>query len=276
MVSYIGSKNRISKFIIPFIPNDIETYVEVFGGAYWVYFNMDLKKFPNLKTIVYNDINPLNSNLFKCVQEDPNKLFELCEYIPIENEELYYQYQKELFPTPIINEPDYHMAYKYVYLLSQLWSGNNPEKGKMVRNGGYISKSNAVYLGKFDIFRNKLQDEKWIKMFQSINFVENMDYKDVINKYDSPTTYFYIDPPYYNTEKYYSNHQFGINEHIELISLIKTMNGKFSLSYYDFDLLSEWLPKDKYRWESKEFTKSSGIRKGKTPSKGLELVIMNY
>ena len=275
MINYIGGKNRISKFIIPFIPTDIETYVEVFGGAGWVYFNMDITKYPNLKTIVYNDINPLNSNLFKCVQEDPHKLLEVCKDIPYEDDELFYQYQKELFPTPNIIEPNYEMAYKYVYLLTQVWSGNNPEKARLVKKGGYINK-NGIYVSKFDMFRNKLKETKWTDKMKSITYVEKMDFKELISKWDGDTTYFYLDPPYFTKELYYSNHQFGFHQHNELVSLIKTIKSKWSLSYYDFDLLNEWLPKDEYEWKSKEFVKCSGVTKGKSPSKGTELLIMNY
>ena len=69
MISYIGGKARIGKWIVPFIPRDIETYVEPFSGMFWVFFNMDLSIYPNLKTVVYNDYNGLNANLFKCSLE---------------------------------------------------------------------------------------------------------------------------------------------------------------------------------------------------------------
>ena len=59
MISYIGGKARIGKWIVKFIPNDIETFVEPFAGMMWTFFNMDLKNYPNLKTVVYNDINKL-------------------------------------------------------------------------------------------------------------------------------------------------------------------------------------------------------------------------
>ena len=68
MISYIGGKARISKWIVPFIPNDIETYVESFSGMFWVFFKMDLSKYPNLKTVVYNDFNGLNANLCNCCE----------------------------------------------------------------------------------------------------------------------------------------------------------------------------------------------------------------
>ena len=68
MLSYIGGKSKIGKWIVPYYPKDMETYVETFGGMFWCFFNMDLKEFPNLKRVVYNDFNPLNYNLFMCLQ----------------------------------------------------------------------------------------------------------------------------------------------------------------------------------------------------------------
>ena len=44
MISYIGGKARIGKWIVPFIPRDIETYCEPFSGMFWVFFNMDLER----------------------------------------------------------------------------------------------------------------------------------------------------------------------------------------------------------------------------------------
>ena len=47
----------------------------------------------------------------------------------------------------------------------------------------------------------------------------------------------------------------------DLCNQLKQIKGKFSLSYYDFDLLSQWLPifKNKFVWEQKEFTKQDSI-----------------
>ena len=80
MLSYIGGKSRIGKWIVPFYDKNMEVYVETFGGMFWCFFNMDLKQFPNLKKVVYNDFNPLNYNLFKCVQ-NPDELLKAINSI---------------------------------------------------------------------------------------------------------------------------------------------------------------------------------------------------
>jgi DNA adenine methylase len=125
---------------------------------------------------------------------------------------------------------------------------------------------------------NKLKKPEWQKMFEQITFVENMDFQEVIEKYDNPTTYFYVDPPYYivGEGSYYSNHDFGRKDHERLANSLKSIQGRFSLSYYDFDLLHEWFPEDKYRWERKEFTKAAAAKKGTKQNMGVELLIMNY
>jgi DNA adenine methylase len=103
-----------------------------------------------------------------------------------------------------------------------------------------------------------------------------MDFAEVIEKYDSPTTYFYVDPPYWKTENYYSNHDFDRNDHERLSESLINMEGKFSLSYYDFELLHEWFPEDQYKWEKKEFAKAAAAKKGTKQNMGEELLIMNY
>ena len=64
-----------------------------------------------------------------------------------------------------------------------------------------------------------------------------MSYEEIIEKYDSEKTYFYVDPPYWKTENYYSLHDFDAQDHKKLCLQLSNIKGRFSLSYYDFDLL---------------------------------------
>ena len=279
MLSYIGGKSKIGKWIVPYYPKDMETYVEPFGGMFWCYYNMDLDEYPNLKNIVYNDFNPLNYNLFMCVQ-NPSELLKSIESIPcqqrgVENtpteyKDLFKEFQSEIFADDFkINYPDYDVAAKYAYILTQVFSGSKPETSNYIDLKG-------KYKSKYLTFRDKLKNDKWITKFDKINVVENMDFEELINKYDGDNSYFYLDPPYWKTENYYCNHDFDRNDHERLANALINMKGKFSLSYYEFELLSEWFPKKQYLWEEKQFVKAAAASKGKIQNKGTELLILNY
>jgi DNA adenine methylase len=278
MISYIGGKKRMQSWITPFIPNDIETYCEPFSGQFWIYFGMDLSKFPNLKTVVYNDYNRLNANLFNWVKDYDILWEELSKYpcqqlgvidTPKEYEDMFKTYQKEVFANDLIitKENSLEIACKYVYVLSQVFSGSKPETANYMDYKG-------KYRCKVLVFLDKLKNPKYREHFDKITFVENLDFEDVVKKYDSPTTYFYMDPPYWKTENYYSNHDFDANDHERLSNCIKNIKGRFSLSYYDFPKLSEWFPKKKYSWAQKDFSKAASTKKEKNV--GTEILIMNY
>ena len=280
MISYIGGKARISKWIVPYIPRDIETYVEPFSGMFWVFFKMDLHHYPNLKTVVYNDFNGLNSNLFSCCKEYDRMWDEMskypCQQLGIEDtpttyEEMFDEYQKEVFHSGITITDDnkFEVAAKYVYVLTQIFSGSKPETSSYMDYKG-------KYRCKVLIFMDKLKDRKYRSHFDKITFVENMDFQEVIEKYDSEKTYFYVDPPYWKTENYYSNHDFDRNDHERLADSLKSISGKFSLSYYDFPILRVWFPKHEYVWEMKEFAKAASAKSGVKQNMGEELLVMNY
>jgi len=296
MISYIGGKARIGKWIVPFIPKNIETYVEGFSGMFWVFFNMDLKEYPKLKTVVYNDYNKLNSNLFKCSKQYDRMWNELakypCQQVGVENtppeyEPLFRKCQKEVFDDNLVigDEPNFDIAAKYVYVLTQVFSGSKPETSTYTDYRG-------KYRCKVLIFMDKLKHPEYREHLDRITFVENMDFQDVIEKYDSPTTYFYMDPPYWSTENYYSNHIFDKTTHERLAKTLQKIRGKFGLSYYEFPQLSEWFPqyvegvnkngqmnlfqRTPYTWKSQTFKKAASSKKDGTQNVGTELLIINY
>jgi DNA adenine methylase len=279
MLSYIGGKSKIGKWIVDLYPKDMETYVETFGGMFWCYFNMDLSQYPNLKRVVYNDFNPLNYNLFKCVQ-NPSELQRALDSIDVQQlgvsstpdvfRTRFQEYQNEIFSSGFtITYPDYEVAAKYVYVVTQVFSGSKPETSSFIDLKG-------KYRSKYLSFRDKLSNPNWLENFLRITNVENMDFQQVIEKYDSPSTYIYLDPPYWKTENYYSNHDFDRNDHERLANTLRAVQSKFSLSYYDFDLLSTWYPQNQYRWEKKKFAKAASAKKGVKQNLAEELLIMNY
>jgi DNA adenine methylase len=279
MLSYIGGKSKIGKWIVDYYPQDMETYVETFGGMFWCFFNMDLKRFPNLKSVVYNDFNKLNYNLFQCVG-NPDELGRAMDAIPVqkqgefptpqEHRERFNTFQGELFADDFqVGDQNYEIAAKYVYIVTQVFSGSKPEKSKFIDLKGN-------YKSKFLTFRDKLRNPSWIEHFLKISHVRNNDFQSVIEEFDSPTTYIYLDPPYWKTENYYSNHDFDRGDHERLATILNNVQSKFSLSYYEFDLLHQWYPQDRFRWEKKKFAKAAAAKKGGKQNMGEELLILNY
>jgi DNA adenine methylase len=176
----------------------------------------------------------------------------------------------EIFaPNVSVEAPNYELAAKYVYVVTQVFSGSKPEKSSFIDlKGNYRSK----YLS----FRDKLSKPDWVEHFLKITDVRNLDFNDVIDEFDSPSTYIYLDPPYWKTENYYSNHDFDREDHERLANKLKELQGKFSLSYYDFELLHEWFPENQYRWEKKQFAKAAAAKKGVKQNLAEELLILNY
>ena len=287
--SYIGGKSQIGNWIKDYIPTDIETYVEPFSGAFWVYLNMDLSKYKNLTKIVYNDFSPSNANIFNCLRT-PEKFYDFmkneeCQVkdkskegqdSPQELKDKFYEYQKSAFDENRkidLNNPDFQWGVEYAYVITQIFSGSKPEKS------GYIDLK-YKYRSKFDTFRDKVggigQGKEYPEYFRRITNVHNLDFQKVIEMYDSPTSYFYCDPPYWQTEDYYSAHDFGRKDHERLANILKNCKGKWSLSYYDFPDLHTWFPEDKYKWERKSFKKGAAAKAGVKQNDSVELLIMNY
>lgn len=279
MLSYIGGKSKIGKWIKEFYPKDIETYVEPFGGMFWCFYNMDLSTYPKLNRVVYNDLNKLNYNLFFCLQ-NPSVLHNAIDRIPVQTfgvsetpKEIFdnfYSFQSEIFSDDLeINYPDYDLAAKYVYVVTQVFSGSKPEKSKFIDLKG-------KYKSKYLTFKDKLNNPKYINYFNRITHFRNIDFQEVMEEFDSKTTYIYLDPPYWKTENYYSNHDFDRSDHERLASFLPTISGRFALSYYDFPELHDMYPEDRFNWYRKSFVKAAAAKKGKKQNKGEEILITNY
>lgn len=279
MLSWIGGKSKIGRWLVDYYPQDMEIYTEAFGGMFWCYFNMDLSKYPNLKKIVYNDFNPLNYNLFKCVQ-NPTELQRALDSIQVQQlgvsqtpdvlKEQFATFQTEVFNSGFTTtSPDYLTAAKYVYVVTQVFSGSKPETSSFIDLKG-------KYRSKYLSFRDKLSKPDWVEHFLKITDVENMDFEDLILKYNTPTTFHYVDAPYWKTENYYSNHDFDRQDHERLANVLHKVQGKFGMSYYEFELLHTWFPQPQYRWEKKSFAKAAAAKKGVKQNLAEELLIMNY
>ena len=240
LIPYLGEKSKFASFITPNIPTDISTYVEPFGGMFGVFFSLDFSKFRNVN-FIYNEINYLNYNLFDLLRYDI-RFIEIIKGIKVDKE----RYQKAL--KEIFTETD-RMTFAINWLIVLTCSAPN-EIGKDSWRGDT----------EFEVF--KLKWKAYEPHLNKISEILNVDYKEVISKYDSPETFFYLDPHYMGREKYYINHDFNENSHYELSHILNNIKGRFALSYYYFDGIKELYPN--CRFESKKTIM------------GTEWLIMNY
>jgi DNA adenine methylase len=58
----------------------------------------------------------------------------------------------------------------------------------------------------------------------------NKDFREVIKEYDAEDSFFYLDPPYSKNLKYW-NYGLPFITNIELAEALKTIKGKFLMSY---------------------------------------------
>lgn len=292
LTGYFGGKNSMSNWIYSYIPKDIKTYSEVFSGSFAIYFNED---FSHCENVIYNDFNKWQANFMACCQDYQKMLdkineafqpggFLFCDKTDIVDIKKHYRdlYTDTKNPAKcnyyddssfII--PDYDNAVIYSFMITSAFNACH------ARGAGFSGFSSTGKL-KLTTLINKLNKLEFRQKLDGITKVESMDFADLIQKYDAPDTYFYLDPPYKYTDgvgthdqDYGSSKIFGDESHIRLAKILQNTQARWSLSYYYFPELEEWFPKDKYTWVSKEFHRSSASF-SENKSKGVELLIMNY
>jgi DNA adenine methylase len=265
---YIGGKARQAEWLNTFLPQNMKLYCEPFGGMFWCYIKGAFKA----DTVVYNDFNKFNANIFACARQ-PDRFLPHLTKIKAQNRILFNKFKQTILDTgDNFNIPDFDIAMKYVYVVTQIFSGIMSEKVEMID-------LHEKYTSKYYSFINKLQNPIIRRRLDRIT-VHNKSYEEILDMYDGNTfnknNYFYLDPPYYTKEHLYAFHEFGRESHIQLANRLTTLNSRWILSYYEYDELSEWFPNDKYVWIKKDYVKASMASKGKEQSVGTELLIMNF
>ena len=268
MIPYIGGKARQSKWISSFLPQTMKLYCEPFGGMLWNYVKGTFKA----DTVVYNDFNRFNANIFACCKE-PDKFLSHLNRFEAQDRKLFESFKQTILSTTEnFPMPDYNIATMYVYIITQLFSGVMSEKVEMVDLHG-------KYRSKYYSFINKLKNPKIRRRLDRVT-VHNESFEQIIDMYDgtdfNKNRYFYFDPPYFKKEHLYAFHEFGRANHEELARKLRDLKSRWILSYYEYDELNDWFPIDKFEWERMDFKKASMAAKGKEQTVGTELLIMNY
>jgi len=217
-MSWIGGKKALRELIVLRFPLYYERYIEVFGGGGWVLFH----KAPGNDFEVYNDFNGLLTNLYRCVREKPDELIEALRFVLNARED--FDLVKNMLirdsPASDIQRASYfYQLIRYSYASGLTSYGSQPH----------------------DIWSNFPLIEQAHRRLRKV-VVENKDFEKLIKQYDRPVSFFYVDPPYYETEKYYKNvgeEGFKKEDHIRLRDALMRIEGKFLLSYNDCTFIRE-------------------------------------
>jgi DNA adenine methylase len=209
-LSYIGGKNRIANQIIEFFPEH-RTYVEVLAGGAQVLFH----KQPS-SVEVLNDLDRDVVNFFRICQSHYEELLRFMRFTIVSRNWF------ELFET---QDPesltDIQRAARFFYLQKNAYGG-------LVRHRkfGYSIEEPS----RFNPERLPELIENTHKRLVRVQ-IECLPYEDILQRYDRPTTLFYLDPPYWGHKLYRFN--FSESDFTELEERLHKVRGKFVLSLND-------------------------------------------
>lgn len=246
-IPWIGGKKLLRKEILKRFPEELPTrYIEVFGGAGWVLFYKDV----NTKQLeVFNDLNGDLINLYRCIKYHVEEVEKECAML-LNSREVFFDFKSQLNERGLT---DIQRAARYLYLIKISYGADRETYGTNSKNLYY-----AV---------DMLKDIS--KRLQRV-VIENKCYDDLIKVYDRTGALFYLDPPYFKTEKYYGE-LFSKEDHLKLKEILSNIKGKFILSYNDCEFIRN-LYADFYIEEVNR--NNNLIQQDKTRYK--ELIIRNF
>lgn len=255
-IIWFGGKGKQAEYIISKMPHH-KVYIEPFGGAAHV---ISQKSRTNHE--VYNDIDGIVVNFILQSIENTEKLIEKCSELPY-SRELYERYRREELPKDPLEK-----AVRFFYLnRSAISKGNSEEVPKTGWRHSTTSSQNPSmgYVNACQKIRS------FAKRMQGV-MIEKLDFKTIIEKYDSEEALFYVDPPYIGREKFYAG-GFTLKDHYELGELLNSTRGKVMISYYDDPIINEIYG----RWNIERhgaFKQAVGGQN--VGGQAEELLIMNY
>ncbi|UWE05307.1 DNA adenine methylase [Laceyella sacchari] len=253
---WFGGKGRVANEIINRMP-DHKVYVEPFGGAAHV-----LAQKSPVSNEVYNDIDGALVNFLLVARDKPDELASACSTLPY-SRQLYEEWRDSPLP-----DDKFERAVRFFYLnRCGIQKGNGP---KTYRTGWrHNSKPNQSPARSYQNACQLIQEfSRRMRYVQ----IEQDDFRTIIQKYDSPETLFYVDPPYFGREQYYAG-GFTEQDHRDLANILANIEGKAIVSYYADPLLDELYAG--WRIETFEANKQVVKHKG-LGTKTEELLIMNF
>jgi DNA adenine methylase len=215
IIPWIGGKRRLADRLIPLFPPH-KCYVEVFAGGAALYFLR-----PPAEVEVINDINGELVNLYRVVKHHLEEFVRQFKWA-LSSREVF----KWLQDTPPETLTDLQRAARFFYLQHQCFGGK-------VEGQTWGTATTAPPV-------NLLRIEEQLSAAHlrlSQTFVERLHWRECLERYDRPHTFFYMDPPYWETAGY--GVAFPFDEYRAMAQVFKGLKGKAMLSINDHPAIRE-------------------------------------
>lgn len=223
---YHGSKWLLAPWVLSFVPKSHELYAIPYGGGAGTLLRKERSYLE-----MYNDLDGDVVNYFRVLRDDPDRLIRMIELTPYS----YAEWQKSFEPDPDPMEAArrfYIRSYMSIAGPTAQWNtgwrrqkvlsrGANGDK-KMTPAPISFMRTDHLY----DI-ANRLRGVQ----------IECAGALSVIERYDTPQTFFYLDPPYVMEtrgrwrEKAY-RHEMSDGDHEALAGVLIRINGMAVISGY--------------------------------------------
>jgi DNA adenine methylase len=246
----MGGKRRLADRLMPLFPAH-ECYVEVFCGGAALYF---LRPMP-AQTEVINDINGDLVNLYRVVQHHLEEFVRQFKWALTSRQ--VFKWLQDAKPDGMT---DIQRAARFYYLQQHAFSGKVDGQ-----TFGTATTGPAINLCRIE------ENLSAAHIRLAGTYVENLSWEECVKRYDRAHTFFYMDPPYWQTAGY--GVPFEFDNYERMAALMGYCKGKVMVSINDHPDIRRVF-KDFHIMET-DIKYSTGSVHGK-PVTSTELVIMNY
>lgn len=255
-ISYYGGKQKLVSTILKIIPKH-QMYVEPFVGGAAVFFSK-----PASEMEVLNDTNKELINFYRVAQND---------FVSLEKEIRITLHSRDLHrkASVIYNHPDMFSEVKRAWAL---WVLSSQSFSAIVDGSWGYDKSKNTTTKKITNKRTGFSEEYAVRL-QNVQ-IEAADALYIIRSRDTSETFFYCDPPYYNSDcGHYDG--YSIEDFEALLKLLSAVKGKFLLSSYPSELLKKYTKVNNWQTLKVEQTVSVNAKSGYLKRKE-EVFTANY
>lgn len=247
LIPWMGGKRRLAKQLLPLFPEHT-CYVEAFAGGAALFF----MKSPS-KVEVINDVDGDIVNLYRVVKFHMDELVRQFQWDLVARESFL-----KMLSTPGETLTDIQRAARFFYLQKTSFGARTTSRSFGVAPTA-PPRLNLARVGE-DISAAYLRLNR--------TYIEHMDWQKLVARYDRAGTFFYADPPYFETADY--GIPFGWEQYEAMADVAAAMQGKLLISLNDHPRIRSLFKSFNIKPLKTTYTVGGSVKAAN------ELAIMNY